>query len=587
MAEKRPCFFEPIQWIQIAVIVFACVAVYANALVNDYVYDDNYQILGNPWIKEIKYLPEIFSSNVWSFQSRGSNYYRPLMHVIYMIGYHLFGLRAWGFHLINILWHAGVSVLVFSIISHLMRERSAFPARRYISPPFAAALLFAAHPIHTEVVTPVMGVVDLSMTFFYLLAFFLYIRSGDGLDAMHLLSLASFFLASLCKEPALTLPGVLILYDYAFNRDVFRSMAFLKRYIPYLVIIGIYLLLRLNALQGFAPWKHPGEMSSYLYLINIFPLFTLYLEKLLFPANLNFLHSFSPISSLLSLKGVISLMVTAAFGYLSLIMLKRNRAAFVGFVCILFPLLPALYIPGLSQEIRNAFAERYLYLSSFGFVLLMAVAVARLSIHDGVSRAILACVLAVVLVLYSIGTILRNPVWKNDYTLFADTVKKSPDDAVAHDGLGHALLSRGKTDEAMAEFRLALALKPDFANPYNNIGTVYRKRGRIDQAIEHYQQAIKLEPNFAYAHYNLANAYDELGYIDQAIEHFQFVLRLRLPMPELHNNLGIAYAKKGMIDQAIDQFKAAVKLDSKTPAFRDNLGRARQTKALLEKSKRK
>lgn len=569
----------PVGTLRLAAVVLVSFAVNANSLFSGFVHDDIYQILGNHWLKDPSFLGDIFTTNVWSFQSRGSNYYRPLMHVIYMIDYGIFGFQAWGYHLTNVLWHAGVSVLVFLVASRLLRDAGRPESPDLLSPPFAAALLFAAHPIHTEVVATAMGIVDTTMAFFCLLSFLFHMRCGAALDSKHAVSVVSFMLAALCKEPALTLPALLLLYDWSFRRDALRMPDLFKRYFPYAAVTAIYLVLRINALHGFAPWQHPKSLDVWTLSINILPLFAMYLEKLLLPVGLNFLHSYSHISSLLSVKGVLSILVAAAFGYAVFVTSRKDRVAFIGLMFIVVPLLPALYIPGLSQEITHAFSERYLYLPSAGFVL---VAAAAMSSAGGLSaarrKAIYGGVLIVV-ALYSAGTIARNPVWKDNYSLFQDTVAKSPGDAVARDGLGHALLTRGRLDEAIGQFSISLELKPGFANALNNLGRAYRAKGFPDMAIELYRQALASEPYFAYAHYNLANAYDDVGFIDQAIYHYRYALSLRLPMPEVHNNLGIAYLKKGWMDKAVVQFETAVRMSPDNRAFRDNLDRARRAGA--------
>ena len=108
----------------IAIILIISIGVYLNALSNEFVYDDKFQVLNNPWIKNIRYIPEIFLTNVWAFvgEENLSNYYRPLMHIIYMINYHIFGFKPWGFHLTNILLHGGVSVLLFLLLSVLINQ---------------------------------------------------------------------------------------------------------------------------------------------------------------------------------------------------------------------------------------------------------------------------------------------------------------------------------------------------------------------------------------------------------------------------------------------------------------------------------
>jgi hypothetical protein len=173
----------------VTVIVLISAGVYANTLVNDFVYDDRSQVLENRFILDFRYLPDIFTKSAWSFQSAPvvSNYYRPMMNVIYMPSYYIFGLTSWGFHLGNILFHAGNSILVLLLARRLFADK---PARlqaekltseqvcrpdavlpltsTFLAPPFLAALLFAVHPIHTEAVAWVAAVPELSFTLFYL-----------------------------------------------------------------------------------------------------------------------------------------------------------------------------------------------------------------------------------------------------------------------------------------------------------------------------------------------------------------------------------------------------------------------------------
>jgi len=375
------------------------------------------------------------------------------MHISYMLSCALFGLAPWGFHLVNILLHAGVTVLVFLISSRLFQ--AVHPSASFLSRhlPFIVAIFFAVHPIHTEVVAWVGGVSDLSFALFFLLALYLYILSGDsGVHQMSLslLSVASFFLATLCKEPALTFPLILAAYDYAFSKETLRPLDYLKRYSLYLGAAVVYLILRINALGGFAPIRRHSEMSAYQYLINVLPLFSQYLGKLLFPTNLNAYHVFQPVSSILEPNGLLSLAATIAFVGTVLLALKKSRSAFFALALVLVPLLPALYIPGAGE---NTFAERYLYLPSFGFVLFMAFLMDEVVPHLRRWSVPLAVALVLVAVLYSFGTVQRNVVWKDDVRLWRDVVDKSPASAVSHYNLAWALNSRGQIDEAITEFR--------------------------------------------------------------------------------------------------------------------------------------
>lgn len=571
--------------LMIAVILAVSIVVYFNVLFNGFVIDDIQQVAENHLIKDIRYITEIFSTSVWEFEGRHSNYYRPLIFVIYMVVYYLFGLNAWGFHLINMLFHAANSVLVFLIALRLLRKSQPPAFNPYFLPSFIAAILFAIHPIHTEAIAWIAGIMDASFTFFYLLSFYFYIRSAEDnllLKGFYPLSVVSFFLATLCKEPALTLPAMLVIYDYIVRKE--NLLSSLKRLVPYLIATAVYFIMRFNAVEGLAPIKTDIGLSPYQYVINIFVLFSQYLEKLLLPINLNVWHVFRPSTSLFSMKGIISLIVTIIFLCCGFIVLKKNRFIFLCLSFIALPLLPSLYLPALSQGIENAFAERYLYLPSFGFVLLIALLITWVRCSKPKWVPALTVSLTLVIGIYSIGTMRRNTVWRDNLSLWTDAVKKSPDSAIANQNLGYALFTHGRLDEAIAQYKTSLTLNPRIVDAHHNLGVAYASKGWTDKAIEHYMSAIRLRPDFALAHSNLGLAFTEKGWSDKAIEQCQIALRLNPYLADAHNNLGIAYGNMGLIDKAIEHFENAVKLRSDDSVFRINLARAYEIKGLHNKA---
>jgi tetratricopeptide (TPR) repeat protein len=495
-----------------------------------------------------------------------------------MLDFYIFGLRPWGFHLTKILFHMGSSLLVFLMASTLINrygegDIGTETYKQYI--PFTAALLFATHPIHTEAV---LGITEVSLAFFYFLSFYLYVRADVRGRGVPLSSLVFFFLAALSKETALTLPILLFAYDYSFKRDsVFRTKPetfylLFKRYLPYLLVAGIYLILRTYALLGVAPVKAHAYLSGYEYFINVFPLFIQYLGKLILPVNLNAAYVFHPLHSLLEWRGILAVAVTLCFIVALYLVRNRNRVAFFSLLWMVIPLLPVFYIPALGE---NTFSERYLYLPSAGFVIVVSVVLCGIAgLHVLRSRAV-PLVLPVVLVitaLYSAGTIKRNPVWKDSLTLWSDTVKKSPDGHNIHNNLGIAYKDLGRIDEAIEEYREALRLNPDLAEAHNNLGLAYYNQGRTDEAIDELKKALGLRPDLVEAHNNLGLAYDSLGRTDEAIDELKKVLRLRPDIATGHYNLGKAYSKKGLTDKAIEEHKKALNLKPDYPEAHVNLG---------------
>ena len=570
-----------IKFIPILILLFVSFAVYFNALSGDFVYDDTFQIVDNPWIRDIKNIPAIFSKSVWSFQPGvvTSNYYRPLMHTVYMFNYHLFGLQPWGFHLVNILFHCGVSALVFLVIRRLLTEHRKPVTSAYLSPPFIAALLFASHPIHTEAVTWIAGLPDVAFTFFYLLSFYLYILLREGVKRVYLLSILSFSMAALFKEPAITLPIILIAYDYLVKKSDETIVAGIKRYIPYVGVSGVYLLARYYALRSFAPIKSYDDLSAYQSIINVLPLFREYLTCLFWPFDLNLWHTFHRISSLFEANGIFSLVVAFLFFICTVAAYRKNKVIFFSLLLTVVPLLPAFYIKAISGK---PFAERYLYLPSFGFVFLLAIFLSWA--EDKLPRVARTITIAFIVIggVYTAVTINRNNVWKDNFSLWSDTVRKSPDISDAHINLGKAYASQGRWDVAMSELQTALQLDPDCVEAHSNLGVVYFSQGQLDRAIAEYQTALRLDASNVDAHNNLGVAYKSQGQLDMAIAEYQTALRLDPDNVKAHTNLGNLYASQGQLDRAIAEYQTVLRLKPDFMEAHNNLGTAYKSQGLLD-----
>ncbi|MBI5598109.1 MAG: tetratricopeptide repeat protein [Deltaproteobacteria bacterium] len=563
----------------VLILLILSFGVYLNSVSGAFVFDDNYQVLGNPWIKDVSRIPEIFTSDVWAFKGVGvGNYYRPLMHLFYMLSYHVFGLKPWGFHLVNMLFHAGVSVLVFLVALRLFKDGEGVEPGGSLIPAFVAAVFFAVHPIHTEAVAWIAGLPEVSFTFFYLLSFYLYTRAGGTGQWGFGLSLVFFFMAALSKETALTLPLLIFAYDYSSGEKAsLRSR--LKRYIPYLLVAGVYFVLRTYAIKGFAPLKSHSDLSGYEYFINIFPLFVRYLGKLVLPVNMNALYVFHPVSSILEWKGMFALIFTLAFAAFAYYMRKRSRLIFLSLLWIALPLLPVLYIPALG---KNAFADRYLYLPSAGFTMLLSMGLCRLAASR--RKAFLLVPVVAVTGLYSAGTIKRNPVWKDGLALWGDVVRKSPDAYEAHENLGAAYHNLGLADEAVKEYLKALELNPYHALAHYDIGVVYGEHGLVDKAIEEYRISLRLNPYAANAHNNLGSAYYEKGLMDEAVKEYLKALELNPYHALAHYNIGVVYGEHGLVDKAIEEYRISSKLDPDYANAHNNLGRAYYEKGLVDEA---
>ena len=555
-------------------IVAVAFAVYANALLNGFVIDDNHQVVDNQWVMSPGHLPDIFSSGVWEFEGRVSSYYRPLMYVIYRATYVVFGLKPWAFHLVNVLLHIAVTVLLFLLARRLWgADASADPW--FLSPPFVAAMLFAVHPIHTEAVAWVAGVGELSFSFFYLLALCLYAHPRSDWGTPYIFSLVCYLLAMLSKEPAVTLPGMLLVYELLFRNGLRSWRVIALRLAPFGLVFLAYAGLRVLALGGLAPTMSSTTLGPLAYTLNVQVLFSRYVQKLVFPVHLNVWHVFTPVASLISADTIAASTITLVC-VAGVFLVRSNHRALFASALTAVPLLPAFYFSGLNQGVENAFTERYLYLPSAGFVLLLAAAADWCRKRVPATRAVTAFALITLVVTYSLGTVKRNVVWRDALSLWADAAGKSPSSAIARLNYGYALLSHRRLAEGRAEMGEALRLRPTLLNDMMAKGVLYSQKGLMKRAILEFHFALAAKPDYAPAHYNLGVLYESKGWTDQAIQEYEATVAIDPDFADAHNNLGIAYAEKGLKDQAIAHLEAAARLRPADLGFAANLQKARR-----------
>ncbi|MFN7952450.1 MAG: tetratricopeptide repeat protein [bacterium] len=606
---------SPPSWALLAAIlgVFAF-ALHANVLGAGFVLDDEYQVQRNPWIRDWRHLPEMFSSHVWNFlpSAPPSNYYRPLMHVIYAATFQLFGLRAWGFHLVNLLLHAVNTVLVFLFarrIAAVSGEPHASDDERlggaFASMPFVAGLLFASHPVHTEAVDWIASVPELAFTAFGLMALLVHAAS----PRRPVLAALFLFCALLSKETAITLLGVCFAYDLAFPRRPRSYRDWLAAYLPLLVATAIYLAIRQRVLShGLLP-RSQALAAFGPSILDPLRLFCTYLRTLVLPDRLHFWHSFRPLDSPFSLAGITSIAVAAAFLAALALAWKRHRASFFALAALAMPLAPTFLIGALPGK---PFAERYLYFPSVGFVVLAASWLSRLLTLRRARAAAIAVAVAT-LGLYAVTTVRQNRVWHDFYSLYLRSMDESPDAPVPCDDLAHALFAEGRAkeaivqlgaqvkldpkradcqsalgsallldgrvEEAIAHLESALAIDPGSLASYNDLGVALRRKGDDAAAIEQYRKALRLAPGYAEAHFSLGSALADLGQTAEALAEYRAAVRAQPDNAYYRAVLGIECGKQGLLDEAIEQFREAIRLDPREPAYRRNLERAQGLKA--------
>jgi tetratricopeptide (TPR) repeat protein len=603
---------------------------YSNSLSNGFVWDDHQQIVMNPSIRPDAPLTHLFTGDV-RFASRGPSVvthdYRPLQMFAYRLLLASFGASPTAFHAASILSAIAATLAAFAVFWLLTRN---------LGLAFAAAALFAVHPVHTEAVDWIASLPELGFTLFTLLAFAFFLisrnrtaRPNQTLPSRWLfpsLSLLAFAIALLWKETAVVLPLLIALYVLMGESTVRnRPLTALKQSAPYWAVLAVYLILRLRVL-GALSTSSPRDwaLTPFQFLLTALHLMLSYWQRLALPIKLNAYYVFSPIRSLADPRAIAAILFTLA-AVAAIIYLARQAplSAFAAlWVCL--TLVPAMDLYALG---RNPFTERYLYLPSVGFCLLVTLLAARLidrlpSKLQSQSHKIAGISLIAVVAVYTAQSIARNPDWKDDATLFSQSLRLSPDapfvrfmvastqssdpsqsaaaeqnylqaialatqqltpdrlDAVqSYRGLASLYADRGQYDQALQTLAEARQLAPVDPDADAEQGMILARAGRGKEAQPLLERALAAQPD----NENLLSALglvarDDLHDLNRAATLFSRALAIHTENDDfsasLHNNLGAVYGDQGNFPSAIEQFQLAVKIFPTDPEYHTNLASA-------------
>ncbi len=546
------------QWIAPLLFV-ASLALYATTILNGFVYDDELQILANPYVKSWRYLPQIFNTTVWSFIGAAgeSNYYRPLMTLTYLLLWKAFGDLPFGYHLFNILLNALVVVVVYLTGKELFKS---------IPVGAVAAGLFALHPIHTEPVNWIACIPELEATLFFLLAFLLYIRRPNLSWKTQLGIITLYLAAMMAKEPALLLAPLLVCYEHFVREDREQSSFRQKlgRYAPTCLVGMGYLILRRVLFGNLAPVLQHPDVSLREGFYSALSLINTYAHLLFWPTHLSAFHTFHA-SARLADPGVVPGLVIVLACLLCLVLFYKRRPQFA--FCVLWIGLTLGPVLNVRWMAANVLTERYLYLPSVAFCWLVGWLGATLWAAwpqeprlSAAWRALLAlaCVAAS---FHFAGTILRrNSEWRDDLTLYLTTLKTDPDSYVMHLNLGTTYFAAHDFPAAGRELRIALQLRPASPNVLNALGCVYLEQGHLDRASEVLQQAIAAKPRWTDPHFNYGRLLKRLHQDDAALAEFRTAVETGPLNASARLYLGQELAERGQYAEAEAQLRESIRL---------------------------
>ncbi len=553
--------------------------VFSGTLRFAFIYDDWPQIVGNPAVQAWRYVPGYFIHHIWShiYPTWPGNYYRPLFLIWLRLNHALFGLQPLGWHLTTVLAHLGVTTMVYWLGRRITGDRVIGAM---------AALLFGLHPAHIETVAWVSGVSEPLLALLFIPAFVFYLDARE--QAEHrgrrmALSLICYVGALLLKETAIVLPGLVFGYEWlngsanheghaghtkdTMERPGARWARALRQSAPYLALSLAYLGVRQVVLKSLV---HPEGTAGPLQVVMTWPsLVWFYLRHLAVPAPMSLFYDvgyvFQPTLGNFWLPLAATLVVAAGLWRWG----RRSRAAALAGMWLALPLAPPLISIAVfgNGEIVH---DRYLYLPSIGFVILVALALARIPASRAelfglpASRIVAAFGLAGVL---AVMTSMQSIHWASNLLLYDYGVQQAPQNALARIHLATEMLwprtemLRSDPTSAIRLYHEARDLAPNMWQANFVLGFAYFQLGHAPEAEQYLRDAIRILPRNPNQFLYLSRALLQQNRPEEAEAAARHAVELYPYGPEFHYAVGMALEKRGQLAAARQEYAAELKND--------------------------
>ena len=416
------------------IIVIGLIA-YLNCLPNAMFWDDYDFILNNDYIKDFHYWPMWFSQNVIAGSHLVSNYYRPILLAVFAVEWHLFHTWVYGWHMVNIIFHIACAILVYELINKLIKNSSVA---------FWTSILFVSHPLHNEAVVYVNSLGDSLSTLFVLSCLLTYAYSKTAW------SLILFVLALLSKETAFALVGLLPLMDLLFTKK--------KEFYPFLFVGGIYVFLRLTALNFQNTLNFYGNLVIPIQdrIFTFFKELLHYSELLICPYPLR-VERLMPWNTYINFEVVLGLLIFSLCATLVFVNWKKNPLIAFGVCWFFIALMPAanLFVP-----INAVFYEHFMYCPMIGIALIMA-------------RYSSKYLLALFVVMFLIVNIQREFDWRTPVRFYEKILTYQPHDYRVLNNLGMAYADQKNNIKAEDCFVKAVLIDPHNSIAFHNLANTF------------------------------------------------------------------------------------------------------------------
>jgi len=552
-------------------LIAATLAVYWQVGDHEFIdFDDNLYVTENSHVQAGLTLKGV----KWALTTTDVAYWHPVTWLSLMLDYELYGLNSRGYHLTNLLFHILSTLLLFAALKRMTGAhwQSAF-----------VAALFALHPLNVESVAWVVERKNVLSTFFWMLTMWTYARYAERPKLnRYLLILPPFALGLMAKPMLVTLPFVLLLFDYwplnrfqvgqsaeeadsktrsSVNSGYQWSLVFrlVLEKVPLIALSVISIYLSFLSVQRFGVVVSTESVQMGLRIANALVSYAGYIGKMIWPHNL---AVFYPPPVMVPIwQAVLAALFLVFVSFLVIRAARQRPYLAVGWLWYIGTLVPAIGL--VRAGLWPAMADRFAYVPLIGLFVIFAWGVPDLMARRRYQKSVLAICTGAVLLAFAICAWLQAGHWKNNFSLFKHTVNVTANNWVAHNIVGSVLAEQGMLKEAMVHYSEALRIKPYYTQAHFNMGVALVRQGRLREAVAYYREAVRIKPDFAEAYINLGIAYFGQGDVDKAISEFKCAISLAPGNSDAHYNLGIAYGSKGLHNEAFEEIRMSKELSSK------------------------
>jgi len=514
-------------WLGVVLIILLGAIAYHNCLPNEMFWDDDDFINNNRYIRDFHDWPLWFSQNLVAGSYLVSNYWRPLLLIIFATAWHLWQNWVYGWHAMAVGMHILAAIMLYCWVNRLF-------ANRLLA--LMVGLIFVAHPVHNEAVVYVNSMGDALATFLVLSSLLLYTRFRQSqkpawISRSYWGSLLLFPLALLSKETGFVLLGLLPLTDFLLLCTSKTFWGRVKQTAAaawtFMAVGAVYVALRATVLNFSNSFNFYNEKNAFtthitVRLMTFFKAMVQYAGFYFFPHQLRVERYMPWGMSLLEwdvLAGgiLVGLMIFCIFKFW-----KTKPWVSFGLAWFFIAIAPASNV---LVPINAVIYEHFLYMPMIGITIVLA----RLSLEWAQKRQTvpsLLKILAVVLVLFCAVNIQRNLDWRTSIGFYEQLITYRPDDYRVINNLGMEYANKNIFDKALKTYLKAIALDPQNPVAYHNIAGTYRDTGHVDLALENFHKALELNPNFIFSYRSLADLYWRLGDWKDCRENLLQMLRM-------------------------------------------------------------